>query len=306
MNENKTYFQNVSVELEDLLKKYKNEYPRNMGAMFRTFFPTFLIILAIFFFLYCIVNTTYTTVIIGGLISPILFFFSRRLKKRNLKENVTDENLSVKIKEAKSKIENYTEYPDVKKYLEQYEIQLEVTRNAKARTRKNFKILCIALIAVALTAFIYSLMNDSQFVKGNLRNDMTCDYTRILNVDEMSPFLSLKPLETNNPNVVKAKTSTANIFISGVSSRTSLLLSEMEIEGASKDDIIRITITDTEGTPISRCPKFVFTADKTKEILSETFCQNPKYKTSKEFETMKVLKYMNDNKANLRFVIEKL
>ena len=305
MNENRTYFQNVSIELEDLLKQYKNEYPRNIGAMVRSSFPMFLILLAIFFFAYCLVNMSMTTVIIGGLISPVLLVFGIKLKKKGASENKNNSLLRNNIKEAKAKIENYREYPDVKKYLEQFDLQIAETDRAKKHIRRNFKLLVVAVIAVALAAFMYSLFNDSLFVKGNIRNESAGDYCMILNIDETTPFLSLKQLDSNKSGDVDVQITTADFYIKGISS-TSLLLSEMKVSGVSSEDLLRLVITDTDGVPVARCPKFLFSASNTNAINSEVFCPDPKNGESYKFETLNTLKFMHDNKANLRFVVEKV
>ena len=48
MNDSKTVFQSASANLELLLRQYKNQYPRNLGALLRNSLPILLIIVTVF------------------------------------------------------------------------------------------------------------------------------------------------------------------------------------------------------------------------------------------------------------------
>ena len=48
MNDSKTVFQSASANLELLLRQYKNQYPRNLGALLRNSLPILLIIVSVF------------------------------------------------------------------------------------------------------------------------------------------------------------------------------------------------------------------------------------------------------------------
>ena len=91
MNENKTYFQRVSVMLENLLKDYKNQYPKNYGDLFRDFFPILLIVLGAAAFVYGAATMTDSAMLIGVLVSPVLIVFAfslKRVNRKNRPENV--------------------------------------------------------------------------------------------------------------------------------------------------------------------------------------------------------------------------
>ncbi len=318
MNQDKKYFQEVSEDLEALLKQYKNSYPRSIGAIFRVNIANFLILISVFLILYIIyarsgnIATLILSVVawLVGLFS-IIYAIAEKIdvlsykwkmegrydlyKKRhvekflkgknsNKKEYFYDPTLLIQIKDVKSKLDGFYEYPDVKKYLEQYDRQVKNAQNKKKRFRFIFAIVCVVLISVQ-TAIIYSVYKESSRPY----------YSLVLNIDENVPFLSLKPLDLNGYSNVTPTTYTADIFIDSVNLR----LDKMKVSGATGSDILRLVITDTEGVPVPNCPKFIFPASQTEAIKSEEYC-------SSSYETLDALNYMNENKTNLRFAIEKL
>ena len=320
MNQDKKYFQEVSEDLEALLKQYKNTYPRSLGAIFRVNIVNFIILVAVFLVLYCIysvnINRSIATLILCcvawmvGLLSILYAIFEKldlefhKLEKKgrydiykkrhvekylkgkgnNKKEYYYDPTLLKQIKDVKSKLDGFYEYPDVKKYLEQYDRQVKYAKNKKKRFRFIFAIICVVLISVQ-AAILYLVYTDSTHPY----------YSKVLNIDENVPFLSLEPLDLSGYSNVTPTTYTADIYIDS----DNLRLDKMKVSGATGSDILRLVITDTEGIPVPNCPKFVFPASQTEAIKSEVYC-------SSSYEALDALNYMNENKANLRFVIEKL
>ena len=108
MNSNKTYFQQISLQMENLLKNYKNQYPRNLGALVRNGFPLMMLVVAA---IVLPITTAFYTATSGDFmlfiamifIIPVLFVFSIVLMGVNKKEKVIDKDLTNKISAVKNK-----------------------------------------------------------------------------------------------------------------------------------------------------------------------------------------------------------
>lgn len=312
MDANKTYFQQLSLQMEELLKRYKNQYPKNLGALVRNAFPYMLMavtlivlpLAAVFgFFLY----GNLALFLAMFFVIPVLIVFCVILLIKNNREKVVERDLPVKMEALKKQVEPYKEYSDVSKYLDGYNRQIAETDSSKKRHRNMFRtiIACFCLIVVAYVTG--SLIWITSFNSCSNHSFMGDD--KILGLEKNVPFLTLQPLKTDIGEGCKVESDRVDIFYS----TDWLVLKEINISGASEGDLFRMIITDAEGRPVPNGTKFVFSGANNKKVLSYNFCRRKDLLsdgtvnfTSNSYECLEVCRYINEHKEGLRFLVEKI
>ncbi len=309
MNTDKTFIQSVSRQMELLLKDYKNQYPKNTGALIRNGFPFMLLIVAAVVLpvttaVYVATTADFAVFLAMFFIIPVFFVFSIILIFKNKREKITDKQLPQKIESARKKLEAYNKYSDVSKYIEGYNNQIAKTDNAKKQYRSTFR--TIFAVFFCLAAFytverIIWMRNFDSCTNHSFNGD-----TEILCLEKNTPFLVLKPLKTDIYGNCKVSDSGIEIFYQ----EDYLVLKEINISGSDSADIFRLIITDNNGNRIANSPKFIFKADKTEKIDSEDFCQKKMQSedgySSNSFKAFETCRYLNNHKDKLGFVVEKI
>lgn len=71
------------------------------------------------------------------------------------------------------------------------------------------------------------------------------------------------------------------------------------------DELLRLSITNEDGTPIAGCPTCVFRANDYGMVTSNVF---PEYAYSSDsyFQAFHTLKYLQDHKDKIRFLVERI
>jgi len=320
MDINKEYFQTKSMELENLLKEYKNQYPKNIGALVRNFFPIFLIILSVLaplMILYTVVQQSMGLWIAAIFVAPVMFVFGMILIFKNKRDQKADPTILPRIDGVRQQIEPYTQYPDVKNYLDQYNAQITETDNAKRQFKKKFRIGLAVFFAIFTLVFIVLPIIVVEIDASNptSKNESNFGLLNVLGVEKEQPFLSLTPMQKEIYPGCKIASDTVHFYYYD-NVGVHLTIHEIEFENADHNDLFRLTITDKDGVPVPGCGKFVFKTiiDVAFELKSEMFCvehydesdtkldgYNPN--NFKGFETAR---YLRAHKDDLTFIIEKI
>ncbi len=173
MNQNKTFFLQTINTLEDLLREYKLTYPVNFGSMvIKNLHIVACITLAICLVLsitnYSSKNEFYYIIIFGFIFGFIALYIVplsimdnliEAYKKITRKPKKEKRDVLKMINNTKALLANYSDYPDVKKYLARYEKQIKSTTEYKQQLRKRFKLIVIGFYTfVVLFVVIYLLV----------------------------------------------------------------------------------------------------------------------------------------------------
>ena len=229
MEKNKTYFQQISLQMEDLLKDYKNQYPKNLGALVRNAFPYILLAVGVI----VLPMMEFTHLIATGDIGmsmglahtvPIVVVFSIILIRRNKRELITDPNLPLKMRAIKKQMEPFMVYPDVKKYLDGYNAQIAETDKAKQKAKNKFYIIigALCLMVIAYWSFSKAQRRANIVSKGNTTSTSNTaftgnftlgGYTDIIGIKNSEPLMVLSPLKTDICDGCKVTTKTAQFAI---------------------------------------------------------------------------------------------
>ena len=144
MNDNKSSFQEISIALENLLKDYQKQYPKTMGDVFINNYALWVLLISVG--LSCVVYFVTQLIEYKIMIYESLFFSGTLIIKTKRKK--ISSTLLPQIEQLKQQIEPFAEYPDVKNYLKEFDIELNETIKNKQKYIRIHRICFISLMLV--------------------------------------------------------------------------------------------------------------------------------------------------------------
>lgn len=150
MNDNKSSFQEISIALENLLKDYQKQYPKTMGDVFMNNYAFWVLLISVG--LSCVFYFGTQLIEYKIMIYESLFFSITLIIKTKRKKNSS--TLLPQIEQLKQQIEPFAEYPDVKNYLKEFDIELNETIKNKQKYIRIHRICFISLMLVLVLSFI--------------------------------------------------------------------------------------------------------------------------------------------------------
>lgn len=144
MNDNKSSFQEISIALENLLKDYQKQYPKTMGDVFMNNYAFWVLLISVglscgFYFGTQLIE--YKIMIYESLFFSITLIIKTKRKK-------ISSTLIPQIEQLKQQIEPFAEYPDVKNYLKEFDIELNETIKNKQKYIRIHRICFVSLMLV--------------------------------------------------------------------------------------------------------------------------------------------------------------
>lgn len=150
MNDNKSSFQEISIALENLLKDYQKQYPKTMGDVFMNNYAFWVLLISVG--LSCVFYFGTQLIEYKIMIYESLFFSITLIIKTKRKK--ISSTLLPQIEQLKQQIEPFAEYPDVKNYLKEFDIELNETIKNKQKYIRIHRICFISLMLVLVLSFI--------------------------------------------------------------------------------------------------------------------------------------------------------
>lgn len=144
MNDNKSSFQEISIALENLLKDYQKQYPKTMGDVFMNNYAFWVLLISVG--LSCVFYFGTQLIEYKIMIYESLFFSVTLIIKTKRKKNSS--TLLPQIEQLKQQIEPFAEYPDVKNYLKEFDIELNETIKNKQKYIRIHRICFVSLMLV--------------------------------------------------------------------------------------------------------------------------------------------------------------
>jgi len=316
MNPIRVKFKAQSSVLETLLEEYKNSHPKNFSAMIRAGLPIFMILFSVLFAIDALINGASDESIANIFVSVVLFFFGLVMYVKFYRFLSKDDSSSAE-KNIDAMITDFKEYPDVQNYVKKCQGDLLKEKAHKRKIKMAYYIVFGGFLAFFGLKLLIGLgINLSHFFKKDSNeavfNSKTLDgFYVALDLQDDVPFLSLKPLKKDISGNIRLEAQTLDVYLNDFidkSSQTIRILSAMtpEISGKDSTDFFRITITDKNGNPIERCPRFSFSGSKSGIISTYAFCYDVSTNMQCSFQTLQVLRYLQANKDDLRFLVEKI
>jgi hypothetical protein len=245
------------------------------------------------------------------LISGVLCVFGLVVKLKTRKNYSDYDPPKENIESMKKEFE---QYPDVKKYIQKCETELNAEKKHKTRIKLLYNIFFIGSF-ILLTGYVITDFGLTVYHEIGNKNCNTISHdeiTKILDLDAETPFLSLQPVTTTIDNNTKIENKKLDFYLSNYYSNNLnesvrvLRIQKPEIEGSQNGEMFRITITEPDGRPVTRCPRFSFSAESSPYISTYMFCYLLQFNRQNRFQTIQTLRYLQKNKDNLRFLVEKI
>jgi len=322
----KTKFQEELDALEDLLVRYKAAPPQNVGMLFRENLSYFLMLMSIFFGLdyFFTGGMSFHEAVTGFLqdtkhfssmccIAPILFVFGVIIWNKSLEMYSNAYRLADTtdlLKEYERFKKKYAKYPDIQNLLAQYNKEFVAEKRRKTIVKVLFRIVFWGFFCL-YGYWIYKGWSKEHVPLHNYYsyND---DYCEILHLEPDKPFLTIEPFKTDVTGLIKLRSGAIDIYLNHSytlkpkkSYFRSLCTAKPEMAGNAGAGKYRLTITNEEGQPIDGCPDFVFDAAGDNIIYSNDF-PDYAYSIINKFQALHTLKYLQDNKEHLRYLVERL
>lgn len=286
----KSLFQEISTQLEALLVKYKNQYPKNIGQIFRHDLAVNVFVLCFFIGLCCYVSGNGTAIIFAMLAVPGFVIFASALfavDNRNKKDNrlyVTE------IEQLRSQLMPLTIYPDVKNYHSSFRKRVEDVTKYKAQIKRTCNRVFFVCLGIVVLIFIklgagglFRSMYDEYSENEKYEAEVMTERT----VCELSPLVKEDAIVQKHLTIEVGN----DEQYMGTYGLSSLVPAD--------SSLYALFITDTIGNPVPRAPVFLF------NTLDGSY-KEARTRTNSPFEQIRIRKYLKDNEQNLRYKVERL
>ena len=295
----KAQFQNTVKKIESDLSKFKTDYPKNFGDVFRAKVMQFCIALAA----YCILSAVAFFNARTGMMSfmvglPLLIISIKFYEKQYGSATFGYSRSRLKLKELE-------DYPDVKKYLQGLDAEVAVVEKRKKKYLRTITILFWLFSAVLLGLLVRSFLNDNTFLRDDFENihlgDNCGDFTEItpyFHLENHKPFVSIAPLNASEtPSNVDFYIINTN---TGSGNQADDCLAGFrcpipEIKGSTPGSRYVLTITDKEGNPSELSYEF---------STSDKYIQ--KRIAAKETQGLNICYYLYNHAGELRYKVENI
>ena len=309
----KSVFQDNLIKWENHFEQYKNSYPNNFGMMFRKHLAAFLMLVSVLLFLDSFTGLEVLSMV-PCFVSPMLFFFAFVMWLKTRKTFVyTAYDTAALEKEIADAESIYSEYPDTKEYLSKLKSSFMAEKRRKRVIKNVFWTCYIGVLLIYGGSVFFNVQNKD----GNLFGEDL--YCQALALDEDKPFLRIKPLKTDVSGDLKVESNYIDLYLSFEEYNLSFEENNATIYGPYRmfrflkpklanyegNELLRLSITDEEGTPIVGCPSSVFWANDHNVLYSNYFPPYA-YSSSSHYDALHTLKYLQDHKDGLRFLVEKI
>ena len=326
METTKTQFQADLSKMETLFWQLQYSYPLNFGMPFRLNLSYIIMLLAVCMLAdeYCC-GDLYTRT---SFVALVLLVYGIVQWNRDAGSDMTDASgnykyLSKQLTDAIMSAEiKYSDYPDVNSLLQKIKASSAAVSRQKSITLTVFRVLvCGAFLLYGVkiysdyTARHTKEKNTTEITNTRSQSDY---YYKELALEKEKPFLQISPLTTEIADGITLQGNAIDVYLHYYERKQTsdspaenniyrcLKTIVPKITGGEPSDQYHLTITDTNGKPISGCPDFVFSQQYAGKIMvSSNFSPNA-YSTQYKFQALHTLKKLKANQKELRFVVKKI
>ena len=297
MNNDKTEFRIIASKLEELLREYKNTYPKSFGQILNLDIPVIalLAVAVVIFSVIPLVFFNYSFLCIFILSIPFLYSRYKGSEMRKVLEErrhylEIQSKLRAKIRSLKA--DRYSKYPDVRIYLKKYKNELKDVERHKQKILDFYHLFIAGIIAL----FIGGIVLIYKY-QPNIKD--TNPIVKILPSKDKY-IATIKPLATNN-NYYMKHLGKKNITLK-YDTEYSVLYTSFDHSDIAGHPQLRLMITDTFGHPISGIPIFYFRLDYHSFLSISVSMVDDADKC--DYEINRRLDFLHKYGSNFRYVIE--
>ena len=291
--DNKAEFHNIQNELEKLLVKYKNAFPKNIRQFFRADLLIIPIIVTIIAIIACF-NYSYLPLFI---LVPTLIITIYYVKFNDIGKKITSErnNFKENLESIEQEINNIDtseveDYPDVKNYLDNYFNELKAVNNYKnilANKYRKIRKIAIVIIGIIGGICIFSIVGKEINTQKDQISEKLKPQLMIASIPPADTIKQHQPINIylidKEPAILAFKTS--------------------DLNNLSKYKIYRISIVDHNGKPAFDIPYMDFINNNKPIAYSYPIANDA---DNNIYEINKRIKYLRDNANHLNYTVEEL
>ena len=326
----KARFQKIQSQLERYLYEYKNSFPKNIWQMIGVDLPFVILIVSLFVVVRLLGFGLMAIVLIALMLLPYILMWSTqtnsiwsKLWKKRKTYRADNQAIINKINEIDTS--EFEQYPDVKRYLENFQSELAAETLRKESIAKSHKKIMIigSLIILAgalltfttetrLKLFNPNIVDKQEKPKSDIIQNVFYDgqFYNTLKLTPKEPLAVVEPLNSATKQMTDNHNKTLKIFFrefSGVSHYLRIKTPQMSKTATNRFERFRLFITDTTGHPIKNIPYFDFKYLQygTNPPITESYPITINIENH-PYEIIRRVKYLQENADNLRYVIEGL
>ncbi|MDD6001337.1 MAG: hypothetical protein PUC50_03990 [Bacteroidales bacterium] len=310
--DDKARFQKIQSQLERYLYEYKNSFPKNIWQIIGVDLPFVIMIISVFVVIRVLGFGIWALVLVILMLLPYILMWSTQsnsiwTKIWKKRKTYRADNQAILDKIHAIDTSEFEQYPDVKRYLENYQSELAAETIRKESIAKSHKKIMIIGSIIIVAGALLTYTTETRI---KLFHPTIVDKNEKPQSQEKEPLAVISPLNRETKQMIKEDDKTLKIYFrefSGVSHYLRIKTPQMSTTATNRFERFRLFITDTTGHPIKNIPYFDFKYLQygTNSPIIESYPITINIENH-PYEIIRRVRYLQENADNLRYVIEGL
>lgn len=328
--DDKARFQKIQSQLERYLYEYKNSFPKNIWQIIGVDIPFVIMVISVFVVVRLLGFGIGALVLVILMLLPYILMWSTQsnsiwTKIWKKRKTYRADNQAILDKIHAIDTSEFEQYPDVKRYLENYQSELAaetIRKESIAKSHKKIMIIgSIIIVAGALLTYTTetriklfhpTIVDKNEKPQSQEIQNVFTDgqFYSTLKLTPKEPLAVISPLNRETKQMRKEDDKTLKIYFrefSGVSHYLRIKTPQMSTTATNRFERFRLFITDATGHPIKNIPYFDFKYLQygTNSPIIESYPITINIENH-PYEIIRRVRYLQENADNLRYVIEGL
>lgn len=310
--DDKARFQKIQSQLERYLYEYKNSFPKNIWQIIGVDLPFVIMVISVFVVVRLLGFGIGALVLVILMLLPYILMWSTQsnsiwTKIWKKRKTYRADNQAILDKIHAIDTSEFEQYPDVKRYLENYQSELAAETIRKDSIAKSHKKIMIIGSIIIVAGALLTYTTETRI---KLFHPTIVDKNEKPQSQEKEPIAVISPLNGATKQMIKEDDKTLKIYFrefSGVSHYLRIKTPQISTTATKRFEVFRLFITDTTGHPIKNIPYFDFKYLQygTNSPLIESYPITINIENH-PYEIIRRVRYLQENADNLRYVIEGL
>lgn len=310
--DDKARFQKIQSQLERYLYEYKNSFPKNIWQIIGVDLPFVIMINSVFVVIRLLGFGIWALVLVILMLLPYILMWSTQsnsiwTKIWKKRKTYRADNQAILDKIHAIDTSEFEQYPDVKRYLENYQSELAAETIRKESIAKSHKKIMIIGSIIIVAGALLTYTTETRI---KMFHPTIVDKNEKPQSQEKEPLAVISPLNRETKQMIKEDDKTLKIYFrefSGVSHYLRIKTPQMSTTATNRFERFRLFITDTTGHPIKNIPYFDFKYLQygTNSPIIESYPITINIENH-PYEIIRRVRYLQENADNLRYVIEGL
>lgn len=310
--DDKARFQKIQSQLERYLYEYKNSFPKNIWQIIGVDIPFVIMVISVFVIVRLLGFGIGALVLVILMLLPYILMWSTQsnsiwTKIWKKRKTYRADNQAILDKIHAIDTSEFEQYPDVKRYLENYQSELAAETIRKESIAKSHKKIMIIGSIIIVAGALLTYTTETRI---KLFHPTIVDKNEKPQSQEKEPLAVISPLNGATKQMRNEDDKTLKIYFrefSGLSHYLRIKTPQMSTTATNRFERFRLFITDTTGHPIKNIPYFDFKYLQygTNSPIIESYPITINIENH-PYEIIRRVRYLQENADNLRYVIEGL